>query len=510
MSYSPKNSGAMLQSTHGIKGNFELAMPCKKKGIAFCWRDNDPIANKFWDAPDILQWGGPYRIGEGKIEGVAMIQGNYGTKGNLELVAVDKNTLVHYWRNDDGDKSWNGPYKIADGVQGVPSLIQAGTGKGCFEVVVGKEKGGGLLHFRRDNNNRPLEWRLTESFGSGDVSGCSLIQLDFGIRSGDLELVAVEGKRLVHYRRPEGINSRWENRTVLGKGFTGAPGFIQADSSGLIGNSRRKVTYEIVVPCISGGLAHFSRKPNVANTSSWVHNEDFGSGSYTAVSLIQSNFGNGNLEVAAVKEDGSADHYWWSADAQPKWNGPVIIPQLKRLRVHIKVLVAPSFSIQEHMDATKELFYKIGISVEYPTIEELDIPELIPLAVSNQEYGSIRNMSEGQKLLYENRNNVSGNDVVVYFVELETIHIDGDNDQSTIGGKATHPIGKPSAVVTKYATIWAMAHELGHLLGISKHNQSDDMLMFESGGSLYTITPLISDDEAKKMLKSRLLEEPKC
>ena len=501
MPYSPKNSGAMLQSTHGIKGNFELAMPCKKNGIALYCRNNDPIEDKVWYGPDIQQWSAPSQMGKGKIKGLAMMQSNYGITGNLEIVAVDKNTLVHYWRNDDGDMKWNGPFKIADGVQGVPSLIQTGAGKGSFEVVVGKKGGNGLLHFRRNNNISPLAWQLVHSFGSGNVSGCSLIQLDTARNSGDLELVAVVGTQLVHYRLPAG-NSRWQDPTILGSGFTGSPGFIQASKSS-------KVIYEIVVPNVSGGIAHFSRKLNAANSLPWEQKEDFGSSSYTAVSLIQSNYGNGNLEVAAIKDDGSADHFWRSSTSSPKWFGPFKIPQLKKLRVHIKILSLYSWPIQTIMDATKELYYKIGIAIEYPTIEELDIPELIPLEVAYSRNGEHLKISDDQKLLYENRNNVEGNDIVIYFVELVRVIID-DNEDITLGGMATHPLGKPAAVVSHNVPLWVMAHEIGHLLGIRKHNDLEDTLMHLHGGGDYRIMPEFTDEEVKKMLKSKLLEEPKC
>jgi hypothetical protein len=63
-----------------------------------------------------------------------------------------------------------------------------------------------------------------------------------------------------------------------------------------------------------------------------------------------------------------------------------------------------------------------------------------------------------QTALFANRNDAGPNDIVVYFV------------QSTIpplNGCAAFPAGQPGAVVTQGASPWTMAHEVGHVLGLS-------------------------------------------
>jgi len=81
---------SLIQSTYGIKGNFELAVPLATGGIAHYLRDNDV---------DDLSWIGPVKFATeaGLIESVSMIQSNFGTRGNLEIVAMDPGgyRLIH-------------------------------------------------------------------------------------------------------------------------------------------------------------------------------------------------------------------------------------------------------------------------------------------------------------------------------------------------------------------------------------------------------------------------------
>jgi hypothetical protein len=84
----------------------------------------------------------------------------------------------------------------------------------------------------------------------------------------------------------------------------GIPGFIQS-MFGMTGN------FELVTPCIDGGLAHLYRD-NDAPGLPWHETARFGATSeqIKAVSLIQSNYGSpGHLEVAAQRAAGIAAYY---------------------------------------------------------------------------------------------------------------------------------------------------------------------------------------------------------
>jgi hypothetical protein len=72
--------GFVLQSSHGVKGNFEVVAPRSGGGLSHWWRNNDDPG---------LAWSGPTLMfgSTQDVAGAALIQGNFGRVGNLEAVA---------------------------------------------------------------------------------------------------------------------------------------------------------------------------------------------------------------------------------------------------------------------------------------------------------------------------------------------------------------------------------------------------------------------------------------
>ena len=54
-----------------------------------------------------------------------MIESNYGSPGNLELIARIGDTLQFFWRDSGPAFNWNGPYQFETGVTGIPTMIQS-------------------------------------------------------------------------------------------------------------------------------------------------------------------------------------------------------------------------------------------------------------------------------------------------------------------------------------------------------------------------------------------------
>ena len=58
MPSSRKQSGFLIQSTHGVQGNFELIAPRTAGGFAHYWRNNDLPS---------MPWNGPFPVGAGSF-----------------------------------------------------------------------------------------------------------------------------------------------------------------------------------------------------------------------------------------------------------------------------------------------------------------------------------------------------------------------------------------------------------------------------------------------------------
>jgi hypothetical protein len=175
-------SNFLIQSSYGTAGNFEAVVQ-SGGGLVHVWRNNDDPA---------LPWSvsAPFATNlQGHIQGVALIESSF---GNLEIVVVANNELMHFFRSSLSDTDWTGPTAtIASGVSGTPALIQrsstSGSGAiGNFEVAV-PSADGGLLHFTRNNNVAGFPWGLQASFQlQTQYIGASLILSSFG----NLEVVA--------------------------------------------------------------------------------------------------------------------------------------------------------------------------------------------------------------------------------------------------------------------------------------------------------------------------------
>lgn len=187
-------------------------------------------------------------------------------------------------------------------------LIQSGVGAiGHYEAVL-PGPACGVDSLTRDNDASPRRWSLPVwTAGSPTaVEGAAAIWSTYG----SLELVTVvRGRVLAWWRDPQGF---WRAGSAI-PGITDAvgwPALIQSDF-GATGN------FLLVVPSAAGGLLATTRD-NDATGRPWTAPQRFGTGTYRAVALIQSNFltgGNGNLELMALK--GTTLEPWWRAGTGP-------------------------------------------------------------------------------------------------------------------------------------------------------------------------------------------------
>lgn len=304
-----RSSTYMIQSSFGRKGNFEVVLGRPAGDLVTSWRNND-AAGLPWSAATA------FATGAGAVESVpSLIQSNYGSQGNLEVVARIGDRLAHFWRDSAPPWTWHGPTLFAGGVSGNPALIQGiFGGRGDFELVV-PLIAGGLAHYWRDNDAPGAAWTGPTTFGTaaGRIEAAAMIQSNFG-DPGNLEVVARVGDRLAFFSRLSGPPWTWSGPSFFFGGARGVPSFVQS-SFGARGN------FELVTPLAAGGLSHLWRD-NDAPALSWsAALPAFGGEEhYDAVALIESNFGNpgpgGTLELLARI---GANSRFFSRQDGPPW-----------------------------------------------------------------------------------------------------------------------------------------------------------------------------------------------
>jgi hypothetical protein len=177
-------------------------------------------------------------------------------------------------------------------------------------------------------------------------------------------------------------------------------------------------------------------------------------------------------------------------------DAPVAAAQaVQTLRLHMKILFDPtSFSPQKMVDAMREVYEPAGIAVEVASTERLDLPLLLDVEVKNCTSGS---MTDDQTELFSKRENAGSNDLCIYLVR--------STDPPT-NGCAAHPPGQPGAIVVHDATLWTLAHEVGHALGLDHVTNDRDRLMTQATVDISNPPPDLVPSEVATILASPLTQ----
>ncbi|WOI59952.1 hypothetical protein [Streptomyces fradiae] len=300
----------LVQSRFGRKGNFELLVPAGAAGLHFLWRNNDASG---------LPWSAPFTFAQnvGRVDAITMIQSNFGSPGNLELIARSGDRLNFFWRDSGPAFRWNGPFQIASGASGNPVLVQSRFGgKGNFELLY-PSAAGGITFMWRNNDASGLPWSAPFTFAQnvGRVDAITMIQSNFG-SPGNLELIARSGDRLNFFWRDSGPAFRWNGPFQIASGASGNPVLVQSRFGG-------KGNFELLYPSAAGGIT-FMWRNNDASGLPWSAPFTFAQnvGRVDAITMIQSNFGSpGNLELIARSGD-RLNFFWRDSGPAFRWNGP--------------------------------------------------------------------------------------------------------------------------------------------------------------------------------------------
>ena len=111
------------------------------------------------------------------------------------------------------------------------------------------------------------------------------------------------------------------------------------------------------------------------------------------------------------------------------------------VRLHFKILSQPTIPINDMLAAMRSVYEPAGFRVVRASDENLNLPLLNVVDVGGCDGGT----TAEQVTLFGNRNNVGANDMVVYFVQATN---------PVLNGCASHPAGRPGAVVAAIASRW--------------------------------------------------------
>jgi hypothetical protein len=299
---------SLIQSNFGVQGNFEVVVPAAGGGIAHYWRDNDD-PNQTWHLATV------FAQSEGIVSAVSMVQNR--SDHNFEVIARVGDRLEYFYRdNSDPLQTWHGPHSIANGIAGSPALIQSDYyTNGNFEVVTPLASGG-MRHYWRDNDNPNHPWHAGPVFGTsvGIVDDVSMIQSKpaFG-PPGDFEVVARIGDKLAHFfRNNSDPLQTWHGPDTFATGVSGAAALIQNRFYAPPGN------FEVAAPLANGGIGHWWRN-NAIFLPSWSFTTTFGTAAVQSVTMIGSNYAD-NFEVVAQRGN-RLEHFWRDSSAL-NWHGP--------------------------------------------------------------------------------------------------------------------------------------------------------------------------------------------
>jgi len=146
--------------------------------------------------------------------------------------------------------------------------------------------------------------------------------------------------------------------------------------------------------------------------------------------------------------------------------------------------------MQTMMENVREVYALGGIDIEWLTNETLNLPALADLHVGRCNLGTT---TAEQNQLFKYRNGVRANELAAYFVRSTVI---------PVAGCAAHPVGKPGVVIARAAPPWSLAHEIGHVLGLS-HVRNPRRLMTDAGtGNIVDLPPDLTASEINTMVSS--------
>ena len=178
-------------------------------------------------------------------------------------------------------------------------------------------------------------------------------------------------------------------------------------------------------------------------------------------------------------------------------------PYSRCIQLHIKILHSPTnFTVDEMIEAMRRVYATADIRVVAASGQNLS--SSVSSLLLDVDVGSCSGTTTSEQEDLFDLDDFVGNDdneIVIYFVRST---VPGSN------GCATHPSGHPGAVIAESASLWTLAHEVGHVLDLNHISGEDDAsgscvtpdytrLMTGCSTDNITGTPMLDDNEVETM-----------
>jgi hypothetical protein len=159
------------------------------------------------------------------------------------------------------------------------------------------------------------------------------------------------------------------------------------------------------------------------------------------------------------------------------------------LHLHLRVIRRPTITVPVALQTARSVLAQAKLNLVILSNEEINDSVLgdIPVSGNCQGKGAL---SPDQMALFATTASAR-DEILIFFVR---------STNPVLSGCARHPDGKPGALVTEDCSRFTLAHELGHVLGLS-HGGDSTRLMHECTCDITVARPRLIQPEIDMMLK---------
>lgn len=173
-------------------------------------------------------------------------------------------------------------------------------------------------------------------------------------------------------------------------------------------------------------------------------------------------------------------------------SGPQPSAPARSVNVALKIAHQPTLSVIDMVAAAQRVYATVGITLT----TQVGVPGVRGYATVVADVGRCGRgpLSADQGQLLSDRAGLAPTDVLIYFVQVT---------DRPFNGCAAHPPSQPGAIIASIATVWTLAHEPGHVLGL-RHVDDERSLMTGLGTGVLDPAgvPEITDGEVATLLRS--------